>query len=75
MKEEILELLKDSGTTPAVIIRDNGEFRVGVYVWEDDVFCIEDGWDKPFDEYKRSKQEIILNELQEKNYVLDSSFQ
>ena len=73
MKKEILEILKESGTTPAVV-RGFNNF-MGIYIWENDVFCLIDGMDEEFDSLKEAEQKFILFELKEGNYTLDETFQ
>jgi hypothetical protein len=70
MKYEVLKLLKESGTTPAVI--DGGER--GVYFFEGDVFVLQHGEDFPFDDLDEEQQTHLLNELKEGRFVLEDSY-
>ncbi len=71
MKNKIITILKNSGTTPAVL---NDQTK-GIYIWKNDVFCLKEGMDIEFDELDESEKTFILSELQAGNYTLEPTFQ
>jgi hypothetical protein len=70
MKKRILEVLKDSGTMPAVI----NTKPIGIYVFENAIYCLMGGDDFEFDELSESDKEIVLNDISNGNYSLNASW-
>lgn len=73
-KEEIISILGDDHTTPAVFNTTTLETSA-IYTYENDVFCLKNGWDFPFDDLSPKAQIDILTELKAKAFVFDNTFQ
>lgn len=78
MKKQILNILGDNHTTPAVFNKGTLETRA-VYTYKGDVFCLggpgNEGMDFPFDDLSPKGQSDVVKELVAKSFVFDDTCQ
>lgn len=74
LKQEILKKLGKDHTTPCVFDKD-WNFVEAIYTYKNDVYCLFNGEDFPFDDLSNNQKIRIVREIVENRYVLNKSKQ